>query len=91
MATVKTIIPCVCSDGTDNNSVFAGMPQLTVSCGWEEHRQFWSAFCPNCGRGSKLDDHKSPYYALKHWNELQTRLRSTSITWQPEVEDMNAD
>ena len=76
MATVKTIIPCICSAPVDNiDNAFDGMPQLVVSNGIDEHTQFWSAFCPKCGRGSKLDSHKSAYLALKHWNKIQEQVR----------------
>ncbi len=91
MATVKTIIPCICSNQDVRESIFDGMPQLTVSCGTQEHRQFWSAFCPNCGRGSKLDDFNSPYLALKHWNKLQETLRKTGSPWQDSKPELKTD
>lgn len=79
MATVKDIIPCVCTKEPPNkidwyeHSVYYGMPQLKVSNGIEEHIQFWVAFCPLCGRGGCVE-YKSQYFALKHWNEMQTEL-----------------
>lgn len=75
---VENIVSCICCDGieSDNSSDF-GMPQLVL-------HQFisgysFSAFCPNCGRGSKLDDYKSAYLALKHWNKLQSDLRKIDL------------
>lgn len=78
MATVKKIVPCVCSETPSEanwyeKSVYYGMPQLKVSDGMIEHRQFWSAFCPSCGRGGCGED-RSPYLALKRWNEMQIQL-----------------
>ena len=75
MATVETIILCVCIDHEPDicESVHYGMPQLKVSCGIQKHRQFWTAYCPACGRGGCIE-HKSAYLALKAWNEMQTRL-----------------
>ena len=62
---------CVCieHEPTTADSVSYGMPQLVVTRG-----QRYSAFCPNCGRGSKMDEHKSAYLALKAWNDTQERL-----------------
>lgn len=76
MATVEKIIPCVCTDHepTVGDGVHYGMPQLKVSCGTVPHKQFWTPFCPVCGRGGILE-YGSPYQALKAWNQLQTELR----------------
>lgn len=73
--TVDEIIPCVCIDHepTCADSVYYGMPQLKVSNSISEHKQFWSAFCPKCGRGGCIE-YKSAYLALKHWNNLMDRL-----------------
>lgn len=79
MATVEKIVPCICTQKQRNKtewydfSVYHGMPQLKVSDGITEHTQFWSAFCPSCKRGGCIE-YKSPYFALKHWNEMQTEL-----------------
>ncbi len=69
---VKNILPCICADheATAADSVFYGMPRLYVSAG-----QRYSAYCPECGRGSNYDDCKSAYLALKKWNKMQTGLR----------------
>ena len=71
----EKIIPCVCIDHMPDSgdSVYYGMPQLKVSCGIKPLSQFFSAYCPNCGRGG-LSEHKSAYLALKHWNEIMERL-----------------
>lgn len=72
---VKKIIPCVCIDHKPDvsDSVYYGMPQLKVSGGLENGIQFYSPYCPNCGRGG-CSEHKSAYLALKHWNEMQENL-----------------
>ena len=75
--TVDKIIRCVCTypaTEEENWSNVDGMPQLVVSNGLNPHKQFWSAFCPSCGRGSKSASHKSAYLALKDWNRLQNSL-----------------
>lgn len=53
---VKKIIPCVCVDHKPDasDSVYYGMPQLKVSGGFETSTQFYSPYCPNCGRGRLL-------------------------------------
>ena len=73
--TVDKIIPCVCMDHepTAADSVYYGMPQLKVNNSMREHKQFWSAFCPNCGRGGFMAE-KSAYLALKKWNLIQENL-----------------
>ena len=50
---VKKIIPCVCIDHNPDvsDSVYYGMPQLKVSGGFDTSMQFYSPYCPNCGRG----------------------------------------
>jgi hypothetical protein len=70
---VKSIIPCVCADheATAADSVFYGMPRLYVSVG-----QRYSAYCPKCGRGGSMGEHKSAYLALKDWNKIQADLRT---------------
>ena len=73
---VKKIIPCICADheATTADSVFYGMPRLYVyDC---SKGQRYSAYCPECGRGSNYDDCKSAYLALKKWNKMQTNLRT---------------
>lgn len=74
--TVDKIIPCICTDHAPNSSdsVFYGMPELQVQNGYKAHTQFWSYRCPNCGRGGTALQFKSPYLALKDWNEMQTEL-----------------
>lgn len=75
--TVDKILPCICIDHEPNecDSVYYGMPQLKVSSGNIPHRQFWTVYCPNCGRGGLLE-FKSAYLALKDWNVMQEHLRS---------------
>ena len=66
---VPNIIPCVCIDHkpTVADSVYYGMPQLKVSS-WLG-RQFYTVFCPNCGRGGCIE-YRSSYLALKAWNKM---------------------
>jgi len=73
---IKKITPCICAKKALEEDEWSdeGMPQLIVRNGFKPYRQFWSAFCPNCGRGSKLDDHGSAKLALKHWNDFQNYL-----------------
>lgn len=76
--TVDRIYPCVCSiddyeEGMIRNSRY-GMPELIVSNAIKPHKQFWSVYCPKCGRGSKLDSFDSAYKALKAWNLRQANL-----------------
>lgn len=75
---IKRIIPCVCIDHKPDcsDSVYYGMPQLKVSCGFDTSIQFYTPYCPNCGRGG-CSEHKSAYLALKHWNEMQENLWRT--------------
>ena len=72
---VKKIIPCVCIDHRPDvsDSVYYGMPQLKVSGGFDTSIQFYSPYCPNCGRGG-CAEYKSAYLALKSWNEMQESL-----------------
>lgn len=72
---VPDIVPCVCVDHKPNvmDSCYYGMPQLKVSVGLDTSRQFYSAYCPNCGRGGCIG-YKSAYLALKGWNKMQTGL-----------------
>lgn len=74
--TVDKIIPCICAREAILQDEWSdeGMPQLIVRNGITPHKQFWSAFCPKCGRGSKLDDYKSAYLALRNWNRFQSNL-----------------
>lgn len=73
--TVEHIIPCICSTRhkTDYMSTYDGMPQLKVHGNYIKHKQFWTIYCPNCGRGGIIE-FKSPYLALKDWNEMQKTL-----------------
>lgn len=76
--TVDRINPCVCCiDDYEychtGNSLY-GMPKLLVTNSLKPHRQFWSVYCPKCGRGSKLDQFESPYKALRSWNLMQANL-----------------
>lgn len=66
------IIPCICCDHEPDcgDSVYYGMPQLKVT----RHMQYYECYCPNCGRGG-LIQHKSPYLAIKAWNEMQLGLK----------------
>lgn len=65
------VLLCVCSENSDEYSVYTGMPCLKVT----SDMNFWEAFCPNCGRGG-LFQYKSAYLALKAWNVMQEGLRS---------------
>lgn len=75
--TVDKITPCICIDHepTVADSVYYGMPQLKVSGCNVTHKQFWSAYCPKCGRGGSMEE-KSAYLALKKWYEIQNQLRN---------------
>lgn len=79
---VKEIIPCVCTDHTPNfgDSSLYGMPQLTVymSKFSKRTRFYYSAFCPKCGRGSKLGNFKTPDEALANWNRVQRNCYSAA-------------
>ena len=64
---VDKILPCVCSVPVDFITDSSdGMPRLVVN-----HGQYYSCYCPRCGRGSELPTHKSQYLALKYWNRIQ--------------------
>lgn len=74
--TVDFIIPCVCCDhppSVDDKCTY-GMPILEVTSGVLSHQQWWSCKCTSCGRGGTAIQYKSPYLALKAWNEMQTHL-----------------
>lgn len=66
------IMPCVCIDHEPNSgdSLYYGMPQFKVT----DNMDYWEIYCPNCGRGGLLQ-FKSPYLAVKDWNDMQERLR----------------
>lgn len=74
--TVDFIIPCVCCEHPPSvdDSVTYGMPLIEVSSSVVPHQQFWSCRCPVCGRGGNAIQYKSPYLALKSWNEMQRHL-----------------
>jgi len=75
--TVDKVIPCVCTYPGDQEGRMEsdfGMPQLVVRNGFSPHLQYYSAYCPRCGRGSKQSDFKSAYLALKYWNKFQSHL-----------------
>lgn len=69
-----SIIPCICSEKSEDDSIYCGMPQLKVT----KNMEYFEIFCPNCGRGG-LFQFKSPYLAVKDWNDMQKRLRITDI------------
>lgn len=73
--TVDKIIPCICTDHPPyaGDSCYYGMPQLKISGNYIPHKQFFTAFCPNCGRGG-AEEFNSPYLALKDWNNFQEGL-----------------
>lgn len=75
MRKLKGIIPCVCIDHKPDvgDSVYFGMPQLKVSVGIDTGKQFYSAYCPACGRGG-CTEFRSAYLALKNWNDFQNEL-----------------
>lgn len=72
---VPDIVPCVCVDHKPDvaDSCYYGMPQLKVSVGLDTSKQFYTPYCPNCGRGGCIE-YKSAYLALKGWNKMQTEL-----------------
>lgn len=74
--TVDFIIPCVCCDHPPSvdDSTGYGMPELGVCNSLVAHKQFWWVKCPVCGRGGKCIQYKSPYLAIKAWNEMQVNL-----------------
>lgn len=76
--TVDRINPCMCSiddyeEGHIEDSDY-GMPVLRVCNANKPHRQFWTIYCPKCGRGSKLTQYDSAYKALRAWNLIQANL-----------------
>ena len=73
--TVDKIIPCVCIEHipTVSDSAHYGMPELRLCQGAFKHRQFYTPYCPKCGRGG-CSEHTSPYLALKHWNQMMIGL-----------------
>lgn len=90
MATVKEVLTCVCAgrERTSADSVYFGMPQIKVSNSIRPHKQFWSAYCPNCGRGGLMEE-PSAYKALKQWNALQENLKHTEFTFNNNNEGGN--
>ena len=68
------IIPCICSPDYEEGlikSIYYGMPQLKIT----ENMEYYEIYCPNCGRGGLLQ-FKSPYLAVKDWNDMQKSLRN---------------
>ena len=63
---VPDIVPCVCVDHKPDvaDSCYYGMPQLKVSVGFDTSRQFYTPYCPNCGRGGCFE-YKSAYLHSK--------------------------
>lgn len=75
---VQEVYPCVCSiddyeEGQIKSSDY-GMPLLSVCNSAKQWKQYWSIWCPKCGRGSKLEQFDSQYLALKSWNKMQANL-----------------
>lgn len=75
---VQEVYPCVCSiddyeEGQIKRSDY-GMPLLSVCNSAKQWKQYWSIWCPKCGRGSKLEQFNSQYLALKSWNMMQANL-----------------
>ena len=71
------IIPCICTSERENDysdSIYYGMPQFKVT----EDMKYYEIYCPNCGRGG-LIQFKSPYLAVKDWNDMQKCLRRNDI------------
>ena len=73
--TVDKVRPCICSmddyvEKQIDDSNY-GMPVLTVCNGLVPHKQFWSIWCPKCGRGSKLVQYDSSFKAIRDWNKMQ--------------------
>lgn len=70
---VEKIAPCLCIDHKPDRvaSGHDGMPELSIYTGDIPYSYWFSAFCPNCGRGSKLQSHRSAYFALLYWNDIQ--------------------
>ena len=76
--TVDKVQPCVCSivdyEKKQHENSSYGMPVLSVCNGLYPHKQFWSIWCPKCGRGSKLEQYESAFKAIRSWNAIQARL-----------------
>ena len=66
------ITPCICAahEPTAGDSCYYGMPQFYVTADMND----WELQCPVCGRGGRLQ-FKSPYLAVKDWNEMQEQER----------------
>ena len=79
---VEKIAPCVCIDHKPDRvaSGHDGMPELSIYTGDVPYSYWFSAFCPNCRRGSKLQSHRSAYFALLYWNDIQKSCWSTLCT-----------
>lgn len=79
---VEKIAPCVCIDHKPDRTASGhdGMPELSVYTGDIPYSYYFSAFCPKCGRGSKLQSHKSAYFALHYWNDIQKSCWSILCT-----------
>ena len=77
--TVEKILPCACSaDDYEEKQIddsSYGMPMLIVCNSLHKNHQYWSIWCPKCGRGSKLIQYGSAYKALREWNRMQESIR----------------
>ena len=79
---IGTIIPCVCIQHEPDSAdpCDYGMPRMYVAQSTVPGKQFWYAYCPNCGRGKPGKERTSSYLALKDWNELQIGVWITEFT-----------
>ena len=70
--TVDKIVPCICilHTSTDDSTTNHGMPVLIPENSRNPGKHVWTAQCPKCHRSTK--PYRSPYQALKHWNESMT-------------------
>ena len=94
--TVDFVQPCVCSienyEEHLKKGILYGMPVLSVYNGLYPHKQFWTIWCPSCGRGSKLSQYGSAYKAVRSWNAIQARLYlAKEKGWLPETTEFWAE
>lgn len=75
--TVDKVQPCVCSiENYEEEQIkdsSYGMPVLSIFNSAYPYKQFWTIWCPKCGRGSKKSQYGSAFKAVRAWNEMQAR------------------
>lgn len=76
--TVDRIVPCTCVKYKPAScvSTYYGMPILRVCAGEYKGKivNYYEAVCPRCGDHLIGEQYKSPFLALRAWNEWKSQM-----------------